>query len=232
MGIEMNLRNRDTYVISVDCVIFGYANYKLSVALIERKNPPFEGSWALPGGFLEGNETVEQAAIRELEEETGISEFYLEQFHVFSEPYRDPRGRIITVGFFALVPSDKITLKATQDATRAQWFSVYDIPRLAFDHEAIYAKAIDSLRRAVTIQPIAFELLSKAFTLSALQNIYEQIFDVKIDKRNFRKKIQKLDFIQETTLTVGGKYRPAQLYQFNKKRYLENKMISILLPPK
>lgn len=219
--------------VAVDCVIFGYAQEKLNVALIERKNTPFVGKWALPGGFVEGNETVEQAAFRELEEETGIRGLYLEQFHVFSEPYRDPRGRVITVGFFALISSENSTLIATQDASQAQWFPLYNIPHLAFDHEAIYAKAIDALRNAVSAKPLVFELLPKEFTLTSLQNIYEQIFDSKIDKRNFRKKVQKINFIQETQkLTKGGKFRPAKLYQFNKKRYLENKTITVLSPTK
>ncbi len=226
--MNMNLDAKNKYVLTVDCVVFGYADDRLSVALIARKNEPFAGRWALPGGFLEGNETVEQTAIRELEEETGIHGFYLEQFHVFSEPYRDPRGRIITVGFFALIPSDKITLTATQDAAQARWFPIYTIPQLAFDHDTLYAKAINALRDAVITKPLVFELLPKEFTLSALQNIYEQIFDLKLDKRNFRKKVQKTDFIQQTTKTTrGGKYRPARLYQFNKKRYLENKITHI-----
>ena len=217
----MVLEKRFQYQLTVDCVVFGYADNIVHIALIKRKNPPFIGMWALPGGFLEGAETVEEAARRELKEETGIAGCVLEQFHVFSDLHRDPRGRVITLGLFALIKSEDSVLIATNDAEQAQWFPLYDIPPLAFDHEAIYAHAIDALRRAITIKPLLFELLPKEFTLSELQNIYEQIYDRTLDKRNFRKKVQKMDFIQETkNITQGNNSRPARLYTFNKKRYL------------
>ena len=217
------LQKRTQYPLSVDCVIFGYDNAQLKVALIERKKAPFVGSWALPGGFLIDDETVEQAALRELQEETGICDIYLEQFHVFSNPQRDPRGRVITIGFFALIASDNIELIATEDAARAQWFSAYKLPKLAFDHDEIYAKALESLRVAITIKPLIFKLLPKYFTLTMLQNVYEQIVGYSIDKRNFRKKMMQEDFIQETTKTTeGSQHRPARLYKFNKARYLKN----------
>lgn len=220
----IKLHKRSHYSLSVDCVIFGYADGKLKVALIERKKPPFVGHWAIPGGFVEGDETVEQAAMRELKEETGIGDIYMEQFHVFSDPDRDPRGRVITVAFFALIASDKIQLVSSDDAAQAQWFPAYDLPSLPFDHDQIYAQALEALRFTVTVKPIIFELLPKKFTLSMLQNLYEQIFDITIDKRNFRKKISKMDFIHQTAaITRGGKHRPARLYQFNKKRYEKNR---------
>lgn len=216
------LQQRTVYALSVDCVIFGYKDEVLHVALIERKKQPFKGDWALPGGFVEGDETVEQAALRELQEETGIHDIYLEQFHVFSKPDRDPRGRVITVAFFALINSEHTDLSATEDAAQAQWYPAYDIPQLAFDHEIIYEKAVDALRIAATIKPIVFELLPKNFTLTQLQRLHEQIFGEELDKRNFRKKIEKLTYIQETKQTTqGNKHRPAKLYQFNKKRYLK-----------
>ncbi len=220
------LDERTHYPVSIDCVIFGYDNNQLMVALIERKKPPFVGNWALPGGFLTNDETVEQAALRELQEETGINNVYLEQFHVFSNPERDPRGRVITVAFFALIASDNIELIATEDAARAQWFSAYKLPKLSFDHDEIYAKALEALRIAITIKPLIFELLPKYFTLTMLQNIYEEIIGNSIDKRNFRKKMIQEDFIQETKKTTqGGQHRPARLYKFNKTRYLKNHTI-------
>ena len=217
------LHDRTHYPVSIDCVIFGYDNTQLKVALIERKKPPFVSSWALPGGFVTGDETVEQAAFRELQEETGIHDIYLEQFHVFSSPTRDPRGHVITVAFFALIASDNIELIATEDAARAQWFSAYKLPKLAFDHDEIYTKALETLRIAITVKPLIFKLLPKYFTLTMLQNVYEEIVGYSIDKRNFRKKMIQEDFIQETTKTTqGGQHRPARLYKFNKTRYLKN----------
>lgn len=219
----MILDTKNHYPLSVDCVIFGYDNMQLQVALIERKKAPYIGQWALPGGFLEGSETIEQAAFRELQEETGIHNIYLEQFHVFSNPDRDPRGRVITVAFFALIKSNDIQLIATQDAAQAQWFSAYKLPKLAFDHDEIYKKALETLRIAINIKPLIFELLPKEFTLSMLQNAYEEIMGFSIDKRNFRKKIMKEPYIQETKhITQGGKHRPARLYKFNKNRYEQN----------
>lgn len=216
----MALGDRKHFPISVDSVIFGYTEGKLKVALIERKKPPFVGLWVIPGGFMENDETVEETAVRELEEETGIKDVYLEQFHVFSKLGRDPRGRTITVAFFALINADKSELVATEDAAKAKWWPAYSLPPLAFDHEEIYPKALEALRRAIKTKPLAFELLPKYFTLTQMQNLYEEIFHIKIDKRNFRKKIAKLEFIKDTgKQTQGGKHRPAALYVYDSKLY-------------
>lgn len=210
------LKTRSAYSLSVDCIIFGYSHGILKVALIERKNKPYMGAWAIPGGFVEGDETVEEAANRELKEETGILELYLEQFHVFSEPKRDPRGRVITVAFFALINSEQVELVATQDASRAEWWPAYALPPLAFDHQEIYQLALEKLRVAFTIKPLAFELLPTNFTLTELQQLYEQIFDTRLDKRNFRKKMVKSGFIMATGIKVEGhKHRPAMLYMYD-----------------
>lgn len=215
-----DLHDRAHYPISVDSVIFGYTCGKLQVALIQRKNPPFIGMWAIPGGFMEGEETVEQTALRELQEETGIKDVYLEQFHVFNKPGRDPRGPTVTVALFALINADLCHLIASEDAAKAKWWPAYDIPELAFDHNEIYLKALEALKVALRTRPLAFELLPKQFTLTHLQDLYEQVFGIVLDKRNFRKKIAKMDFICPTEVwTAGERHRPAQLYEYDPKYY-------------
>ncbi len=214
------LEERSHYPISVDSVIFGYTEGELKVALIKRKKNPFVGMWAIPGGFMEGNETVEETALRELKEETGIEDVYLEQFHVFNKPGRDPRGPTITIALFALIHSDRCHLVASEDAAKAKWWPAYKLPPLAFDHDEIYDKALAALRIALRTRPLAFELLPKEFTLTQLQDLYEQIFGIVIDKRNFRKKVAKMDFIRASgNKTKGGKHRPAMLYKYDPKGY-------------
>lgn len=216
------LKSRAHYPISVDSVIFGYTEGELKVALIERRNEPYFGMWAIPGGFMEGNETVEETALRELKEETGIEDVYLEQFHVFNKPGRDPRGPTVTIALFALINSDQCHLMAGEDAAKAKWWPAYELPALAFDHNEIYAKALSALRVAMRTRPLAFELLPKQFTLSQLQALYEQIFGVALDKRNFRKKMLKADFIKASgNKTEGGRHRPAELYQYDYKDFKE-----------
>ncbi|MBS0655497.1 MAG: NUDIX hydrolase [Verrucomicrobia bacterium] len=216
------LQDRSNYPITVDSVIFGYAEGALQVALIERERDPFKGMWAIPGGFMEGDETVEETAHRELKEETGLESIYLEQFHVCSSHGRDPRGRTITVAFFALIDSDKYHMVASQDALQAKWWPAYKLPPLAFHQDEIYQKALQALRIAVKTRPIAFELLPKFFTLTQLQILFEQLFGIAIDKRNFRRKVAKMEFIVATDKKQEGeKHRPATLYYYDQKRYKE-----------
>jgi 8-oxo-dGTP diphosphatase len=219
--LKMNqLSDKALFPISVDSVVFGLAEGELKIALIERKNPPFEGMWAVPGGFMEGDETVEETALRELKEETGIEKVYLEQFHVFSKRGRDPRGPTLTIALFALIHSDQCKLVATGDASAAKWWPAYALPPLAFDHDQICTKALNALRAALKSRPLAFELLPKAFTLYQLQDLYEQVFGISIDKRNFRKKVRKMDFIRASgKKTKGRRHRPAMLYHYDAKRY-------------
>jgi 8-oxo-dGTP diphosphatase len=203
-------------------VVFGYTEGELKVALIERKKKPFVGMWAVPGGFMEGDETVEETALRELKEETGITNVYLEQFHVFCKPGRDPRGPTITIALFALINSDQCNLIASEDAAKARWWPAYQIPPLAFDHNEICDKALQALRNALRTRPLAFELLPKEFTLTNLQDLYQQVFGIKLDKRNFRKKIAKIDFIKASgNKTIGGRRRPALLYYYDPECYTQ-----------
>jgi 8-oxo-dGTP diphosphatase len=225
----MNLESRAHYPLSVDCLVFGYNEGELKMALIKRQKQPFKGMWAIPGGFLEKGETLEDAALRDLKEETGISNIYLESFGVFSELNRDPRGRVISVAFFALVNPVHFHLQAQADAEKACWFTLHELPKLAFDHEHIYAKGIQALQRAIIERPLAFELLPQEFTLTQLQMIYERILNRSIDKRNFRKRVLKVPYIQESGKTTrGGRQRPAKLYVFNPKLYSKSKFENIL----
>lgn len=210
------LSHRTRYPISVDSVIFGYSDRQLKVALIQRIKEPFKGMWAIPGGFMENEETVEETAFRELEEETGIRDVYLEEFGVFNKRGRDPRGPTVTVAFFALIDSTQCKLTATADAEAAQWWPAYEIPPLAFDHNEIYKKALAALRVALKTKPIAFKLLPREFTLTQLQFLYEQVFGVMLDKRNFRKKVLEIASIVPTNKkTQGNRQRPAMLYRFD-----------------
>lgn len=210
----------ERFPISVNSVVFGYTEGQLKIALIQRKKPPFEGMWAVPGGFMEGDETVEETALRELKEETGIETAYLEQYHVFSKRGRDPRGPTLTIALLALIRSDQIVLVATEDASRAKWWSIHDIPPLAFDHNQLCMTALNTLRTSLKSRPLAFELLPKEFSLHQLQDLCEQVFGISMDKRNFRKKVHKMAFICPSgKKTQGGRHRPATLYYFDANQY-------------
>lgn len=211
--------------IAVDAVVFGYSKADgVSLLLIQRKYDPFKGEWAIPGGFVLEDESLEEAARRELLEETGIETNYLEQLYTFGEPDRDPRHRVISVTYFGLVKSSEYQqLKASTDAENAKWFSIKKLPALAFDHKQILAKAITRLRVKVRYQPIGFELLDKHFPFSDLEKLYTALLDREINRRNFSKKILSFDFLEETgeLSKSEGKGRPSKMYQFNQKRYKE-----------
>lgn len=216
------MKDRFHYPITVDSVVFGYADGQLKVALIERERDPFKAMWAIPGGFMERDETAEETALRELHEETGLEDIYLEQFHTFTSHGRDPRGRTITIVYFALINSDKYQLVASADASRAKWWPAYNIPPLAFFQDEMYAKALEALRIAMKTRPLAFELLPKEFTLTQLQNLYEQVFNIKIDTRNFRRKVTKMAFICSSgKKQTGEKHRPALLYRYDPELYTQ-----------
>lgn len=207
--------------VSVDCVVFGLDEQSLKLLLIQRDRPPFAGCWALPGGFLEMDETLDEAARRELSEETGINLpiAYLEQLYSFSTVDRDPRGRVITVAYYALVKLSDHRAQAASDARHADWFSVRQVPPLAFDHRQILAMAQERLQSKVRYQPIGFELLPDGFTLRQLQHLYETILGRPLDKRNFRKKILSMDVLVESEVERGVPHRAARIYRFDKAKY-------------
>lgn len=211
--------------LSVDCVVFGLDEQDLlKVLLIQRKLPPFEGKWALPGGFVHVDESLEFAALRELREETGIEKVYLEQLYTFGEVGRDPRDRVVSVAYYALVNLSEHRIQATTDASDAAWFAVTNLPHLAFDHDKILATALTRLKGKVRYEPIGFELLPKKFTLSQLQKLYETVLGQKLDKRNFRKKIIKMHFLVELNETQKHvSHRAARFYQFDEQKYLQLK---------
>lgn len=207
--------------LTVDCVIFGFdSSSALKVLLIQRALEPFKGKWALPGGFVDMEEDLEQAALRELEEETGLKDIFIEQLYTFGTPKRDPRGRVISVAYFALVNLTEHSVKASSDASNAKWFEVDKIPTVAFDHNKILKIAIQRLRAKVRYQPIGFELLPEQFPLSQLQCLYETVLGVKeLNKRNFRKRILDMGVLYEVGKQENVAHRPAILYSFDYKKY-------------
>ncbi len=206
--------------LTVDCVVFGLDDRDLKVMLIQRNLPPFEGMWALPGGFVRLDETTDEAALRELQEETGLSKVYLEQLYSFSEIDRDPRERVVTIAYYALVRMSDYQVQAASDARSAAWFALDDISRLAFDHNKILKMAHERLQSKVRYHPIGFELLPKKFTLTQLQQMYEIILDRSLDKRNFRKKILSMAILRELDeVETDVAHRAARLYRFDKKQY-------------
>ncbi|MDA2922615.1 NUDIX hydrolase [Patescibacteria group bacterium AH-259-L07] len=218
----MKIQQREKPQVAVDIVVFAIINNKLSILLIRRGTKPFKGYWALPGGMVLKNESLKKAAIRELKEETGIGDIYLEQLYTFGAPFRDPRGRIVSVSYFALISKKyKPVLKPTTDAVAAQWLGVKKLPRLAFDHKEIISYALKRLRWKLEYTNIASQLLSNYFTLSELQHVYEIILGKKLDKRNFRKKILSLDLIKPTRRKRKGvAYRPPQLWKFITNKHI------------
>jgi 8-oxo-dGTP diphosphatase len=208
--------------LTVDCVIFGLdlEEESLKVMLIERSLEPFAGMWAIPGGFVHSGETLEAAAARELAEETGIADVFLEQLYTFGAPGRDPRGWIVSVAYYALVSPEKHTIRAATDARQARWFPVTALPRLAFDHAEILGVALGRIRGKLTYAPIGFELLPQKFTIKQLQKLYEIVLGTKLDNRNFRKKIFGMDVLRELEERQKGvPHRAARFYKFDERKY-------------
>lgn len=211
--------------LTTDCVIFGFNGQQLHVLLIERGQAPFKGDWALPGGFLKENETVEECAKRELEEETGLKEgFYLEQFHVFSRRDRDPREHVVTVAFLALVRMSDYNLVASTDAADVSWWDVEALPTLAFDHRDIVKEARQHLKDMLQIKPLVFNLLNEKFRMSELQRLYELINGTSYDRRNFQRKIRTSEFLTEEGIDAEAQSlpRPAMLFSFDSFKFEES----------
>lgn len=173
--------------VTTDCVIFTYEDWQLKVLLVRRGGEPYKGEWAFPGGFMRMDETAEQGALRELREETALVPSAIGQLGVFSDVDRDPRERVITIAWYALVKPHEVV--GGDDADEAAWFPVDDIPTLAFDHRKIFEAAMERLRRDIHFQPVGFDLLDEEFTIPDLQRLYEAILGVKFDRRNFQRKI-------------------------------------------
>lgn len=183
--------------VTADCVIFGFDGKTLKVLLIERGNEPYKGHWALPGGFMKIDETIDQTAVRELREETNLSGIYMEQFKTYSSVDRDPRERVITIVFLALVRPESYRLIAGDDASNAFWFEEKMLPPLAFDHRQIVREAREHLKEILRIKPVAFELLSKTFSIGELQKVYEVINDTEYDRRNFQRTVLDSNILKE-----------------------------------
>ncbi|MBS3122700.1 NUDIX hydrolase [Candidatus Woesearchaeota archaeon] len=214
--------DKNQFYIAVDAVVFTILHNQLKLLLIKRKNEPFKGKFALPGGFVERDENLEDAAKRELEEETGVKNIFLKKMHAFGDVGRDPRGRVISIPFLALIDAEELKLHATDDAELAKWGSVDSLPKheLAFDHKEIIKEALGLLRFELKETNIAFEIMPKRFTLTELQRAYEIILDKQLDKRNFRKQIFELSLLKEHSETkMEGAHRPAKLFSFKEKQY-------------
>lgn len=215
--------------VAVDIVIFTIQSGVLKVLLVKRRIQPFAGQYAIPGGFVRDNEDLDHAALRELQEETGVAEVYLEQLYSFGEPNRDPRGRIISIAYFALISADR-KLEAGSDAAEASWWQVKALPALAFDHAEILNYALERLRNKLEYTTVGFQLLPAKFTLTELQEVYEAILEKNLDKRNFRRKMSQLKILKPLKEYQRGGQRPAQLFRFVAAQFEKLKDKGILFP--
>lgn len=209
-------------MVAVDAVVFGYHDRKLHILLIQSAFGTKVDQWALPGGFVKNNETLDEAVKRELVEETGVHANYLEQLFTYGEIERDPRQRVVSVAYLGLINPKNYELKADTDVKDARWFALDNVPKLAFDHKEILTKGKKRLVNKINYQPIGFELLNTEFPFSDLEHLYQTILNTNIDRRNFRKKILSFGIVEETDKIHQGKGgRPAKLFRFNQKKYQE-----------
>ena len=216
--MNTNYSQYEQPAITVDLVIFTVNEGQLKVLLVKRAEGPFAGSWSIPGGFLKLGESLDEAAIRVMNEKTGVREIYLEQLYTFGEPKRDPRARVITVAYFALIPWKNLLQPASAKVTSVTWLAVDELPRLAFDHRKILNYAVTRLRAKASYSNIVYGLMPEQFRLSDLQKMYEIIINKPLDKRNFRKRMLATGLLQETgSKDIIGAHRPAMLYKFKKR---------------
>ncbi|PDV98146.1 NUDIX hydrolase [Candidatus Chloroploca asiatica] len=212
--------------VTVDVVIFTLINQELHVLLVQRRHWPFEGYWAIPGGFINMDESLVESARRELAEETGVRDVYLEQLYTFGEVGRDPRSRVISVAYIALISADAQKIRASDESTDVRWFPVSGLPeQLAFDHDQILAYAISRLRSKLEYTTLAFQLLPELFSILELKHIYEQILGEELDKGNFYRKIKESGLLEETQLTREGRGRPTRLWRFRRDRAGEKQFV-------
>jgi 8-oxo-dGTP diphosphatase len=220
MPVSQNIK------VAVDAVVFGYTSKEgLSVLLIKRDIEPFKNGWALPGGLVGNDESLEDAVQRELIEETGVSINYLEQLYSFGKPGRDPRNRVVSVTYYGLVKPEAFVLHADTDAADVAWYNIKKMPSLAFDHSEIIALAHARLKNKILYEPVGFELLDEKFPFSELEKLYMAVLDRPVDRRNFKKKVLKFGFLEETTerQQLDGAGRPGYLFCFNEKKYFQLK---------
>lgn len=207
--------------VNAEVAVFSVFEDDLKILLVKRRADPFSGMWAIPGGFVNVDESVEDAAMRELQEETGVEDVYMEQLYTWGDPDRDPRKRVIAVSYLALMSAEDVEdthLSSSGDVSEAQWFSAYNPPDLAFDHDKVLQYAIKRLRWKLEYTTVAFSLLPEKFTLTELQNVYEIVFDRGFDKRNFRKKVKSLGLVEDTgERRTNVSHRPPKLYRFNQE---------------
>jgi len=215
--MNTNYPGYEQVAVTVDLVVFTVNDDTLKVMLVKRAEEPFVDRWSLPGGFLKSSESLGSAALRVLKEKVGVEDVYMEQLYTFGGLDRDPRARVITVAYFALIPWKELTSPASDKVTDLMWASATRLPKLAFDHREIVTYAVQRLRAKAGYSNIVYALMPRQFRLSELQRMYEIIMNNKLDKRNFRKRMLATGLLQETgRKDVAGAHRPAMLYKFKK----------------
>lgn len=207
------------FYVGIDCIIFGFDKNELNLLLLKRNFEPAKGKWSLMGGFIQENESADDAAQRVLSELTGLKDVYMEQIGAFGAVDRDPGERVISLAYYALININEYDRELVQQYN-AHWMNINEVPELIFDHSEMVRKARKMMKEKASHKPIGFNLLPELFTLTQLQNLYEAIYGETIDKRNFRKRIAEMDFIEQTEkIDKTGSKRGARLFKFNDKAY-------------